>query len=333
VSAFERVVVAGAGAFGTALAIIADKAGRKVTLVARDGSQAAAISERRENARYLPGLTLAPSIDVTNDHAPFRKADVVILAAPAQATRTTAAALAKKMPAGTPVVAAAKGIEQGTAKRQTEIIMELLPECRPAVLSGPGFAEEIARGLPTGVTIAANDLALARAISAALKTETFRPYASDDPIGAELGGALKNVLAIACGVIAGRALGESARAALIARGLGEMMRIGATFGAKAETFMGLSGVGDLVLTATTQHSRNTAFGMALGGGERLSELLRPGAPLAEGAHTARVAAEIARRHDVDAPIIAAVAAVIDGKLSVDEAIEGLLSRPLTQELT
>ena len=332
-SDFQRVVIAGAGAFGTALAVVAEKAGRKVTLVARDHAQAAAIAECRENARYLPGVSLASSIEVTNDHAAFSRVDLVILAAPAQATRATAATLAKEIPAGTPVVAAAKGIEQGTAKLQTEIIAEVLPECRSAVLSGPGFAEEIARGLPTAVTIAASDLELAGALSAALKTETFRPYASDDPIGAELGGALKNVLAIACGVIAGRSLGESARAALIARGLSEMMRIGATFGARAETFMGLSGVGDLVLTATTEHSRKTAFGMALGRGESMAKLLRPGAPLAEGAYTARVAADIARRNNVDAPIIGAIAAVIDGEISVDEAIEGLLSRPLTQELS
>jgi glycerol-3-phosphate dehydrogenase (NAD(P)+) len=332
VSAFERVVVAGAGAFGTALAILADKAGRRVTLIARDSAQAAAIDERRENARYLPGVALSSSIEVSSDHAAFRTADLVILAAPAQATRSTAAAVGETIPTGAPIVAAAKGIEQKTGKLQTEIIAAVVPQCRPAVLSGPGFAEEIARGLPTAVTIAANDLALAHLLSAALKTETFRPYASDDPIGAELGGALKNVLAIACGVIAGRALGESARAALIARGLSEMMRIGAAFGARADTFMGLSGVGDLVLTATTEHSRNTAFGMALGRGEPLSKLLQPGAPLAEGAHTARVAADIARRNNVDAPIIAAVAAVIDGTLSVDEAIEGLLSRPLTQEI-
>jgi glycerol-3-phosphate dehydrogenase (NAD(P)+) len=331
VSAFERVVIASAGAFGTALAVIADKAGRRVTLVARESKPAAVISSSRENARYLPGVTLAPSIEITSDRTAFRRADLVILAAPAQATRAVATPLAGEVRAGTPVLAAAKGIEQGTGKLQTEIIAEILPDCRPAVLSGPGFAEEIARGLPTAVTVAASDLTLAHALSAALKTETFRPYASDDPVGVELGGAIKNVLAIACGVIAGRALGESARAALIARGLAEMMRIGATLGARAETFMGLAGVGDLVLTATTEHSRNTAFGMALGRGEPLAKLLQPSAPLAEGAHTARVAADLARRNKVDAPIIAAVAAVIDGKLSVDAAIEGLLNRPLTRE--
>ncbi len=330
-SGLEHVVIAGAGAFGTALAVVADKAGRRVTLFARDQAQADTIAATRENARYLPGVTLPASIEVTTDPKSFRRADLVLLAAPAQATRAVATMLARKIPAGTPVVATAKGIEQGSGKLQAEIIVEILPNARPAALSGPGFAEEIARGFPTAVTIAAGDLELAHALSAALATETFRPYASDDLVGVELGGAIKNVLAIACGVVAGRGLGESARAALIARGLAEMMRLGAALGARAETFMGLAGVGDLVLTATSPHSRNTAFGMALGRGEPISALLAPGAPLVEGAHTAKIAAELARRKSVDAPIIAAVAAVIDGKISVDAAIDGLVSRPLKQE--
>jgi glycerol-3-phosphate dehydrogenase (NAD(P)+) len=331
VSGFERVAIAGAGAFGTALAVVAEKAGRHVTLFARDRTQAEAIAVDRENRRYLPGVTLAESIEVIADVTAFRRADIVLLSAPAQATRALARALAGAIPRGTPVVATGKGIEQGTGKLQTEIIAEALPLAQPAILSGPGFAEEIARGLPTGVTVAANELELANRISAALATETFRPYTSDDPIGVGLGGAIKNVLAIACGVIVGRKLGESARAALIARGMAEMMRIGVALGARTETFMGLSGLGDLVLTATSGHSRNMAFGIALGRGEPIAALLAPGAPLVEGAHTARIAAEIARRNDIDAPIIAAVAAVIDGKLSVDDAIAGLLSRPLTEE--
>jgi glycerol-3-phosphate dehydrogenase (NAD(P)+) len=200
-----------------------------------------------------------------------------------------------------------------------------------AGLSGPGFAEEIAAGLPTAVTIAAADLSLAHALCAALSLDSFRPYASDDLCGVELGGAIKNVLAIACGVVAGRNLGESARAALIARGLAEMTRLGAALGARPETFMGLAGLGDLVLTATSRRSRNLSFGMALGEGRSLAELLGAGMPLVEGAHTARIAADLARRNGVDAPIIAAVAAVIDGELGVAEAIEGLVSRPLKAE--
>ena len=330
-SGFERVVIAGAGAFGTALAVVADKAGRRVTLFARDAAQADAIAAARENVRYLPGVTLAPSIEITTNPEEFRSADLVLLAAPAQATRAVATMLAEKVPAGIPVVATAKGIEQASRKTQTEIIAEILPKAFPAALSGPGFAEEIARGLPTAVTIAAENLELAHALSAALATDTFRPYASDDLVGVELGGAIKNVLAIASGIVAGRLLGESARAALIARGLAEMMRLGAALGARAETFMGLSGLGDLVLTATSRHSRNLAFGMALGEGRSASELLAAGMPLAEGAHTATVAAELARHHAVDMPITAAVAEIIAGRIGVEAAIEGLVSRPLKAE--
>jgi glycerol-3-phosphate dehydrogenase (NAD(P)+) len=330
-SAFQRIVVAGAGAFGTALAVVAERAGRDVTLFARNGEQAQEIASTRENARYLPGVPLPASIAITADPNALRLADVMLLAAPAQATRALATVLAVEFPRGVPVVATAKGIEQGSGRLQADIISDVLPHALPAALSGPGFADEIARGLPTAVTIAATDLDLAHRLSAALATDMFRPYASDDLIGVELGGAIKNVLAIASGIVAGRSLGESARAALIARGLAEMMRLGGALGARSETFMGLSGLGDLVLTATSRHSRNLAFGMALGEGRSAEELLRAGMPLAEGAHTAVVAAEVARRHRVDMPITEAVAAIIAGHRDVDAAIESLVSRPLKAE--
>jgi glycerol-3-phosphate dehydrogenase (NAD(P)+) len=331
-SGIERVAIAGSGAFGTALAVVAAQAGRRATLFARDAEQARIIASTHQNIRHLPGLKLPAEIEVTSDPLAFGNADVVILAAPAQATRALAGLLAKNIREGTPVIAAAKGIERETGKLQTQIVEEIVPHAVPAVLSGPGFAEEIARGLPTAVTIAAADIRLARELTAALATDTFRPYAGDDPIGVELGGAIKNVLAIACGVVAGRRLGESARAALIARGLAEMMRLGGALGARPETFMGLSGLGDLVLTATGTHSRNLKFGIALGEGHSAAALLGPGEPLVEGAHTARVAAQIARRLNVDAPILSAIADVIDGIVSVDVAIAGLLARPLTSEL-
>ena len=328
---FERVAIAGAGAFGTALAVVADRAGRKVTLLARDANAAQAMQELRENTRHLPGVELPRSIEVTADPSGIAYADVMLLAAPAQSTRDLLAKLAPQIRDRIPVIAAAKGIEQGSGKLQTEIIAEMLPAVRPAALSGPGFADEIARGLPTAVTIAAADLPLAHALAVALATDAFRPYASDDLVGVELGGAVKNVLAIAAGIVAGRVLGESARAALIARGLAEMMRLGAALGARPETFMGLSGLGDLVLTATSRHSRNLAFGMALGEGQRPADLLAAGMPLAEGAHTATVAAELAKQRRVDMPITAAVAAIIAGRLGVEAAIEGLVSRPLKSE--
>jgi glycerol-3-phosphate dehydrogenase (NAD(P)+) len=330
-SRFQHVGVVGAGAFGTALALVAHKAGRRVTLFARDPKQADAIRMKGENPSYLPGAQIPTAIDVTADPAAIENADLVLLVAPAQATRAVAEKLQPHGQEKTPVVACAKGIERETRLLQTEIIAEILPRSLPAALSGPGFAEEIARGMPTAITVAAADLALAHDIAAALATDAFRPYASDDLIGVELGGALKNVLAIAAGVVTGRKLGESARAALIARGLGEMMRVGAALGARAETFMGLSGLGDLVLTATSLESRNTLFGVALGEGGSVDELLAPGKPLVEGAHTAPVAAELARRLGVDAPILAAISAVVAGSINVDAAITSLLERPLRAE--
>lgn len=327
----DRVAIAGGGAFGTALALLAAKAGHAVTLWTRSAAAAEAIRAADENKRHLPGIALPDGVAVSADTGAFADARLVLMAVPAQATRTLAAALAGRIAPDVRVIACAKGIERDSGSLQTEILSQLLPRARLAALSGPGFAEEIARGLPTAVTIAAADLRLAHDLCAALSVDGFRPYASDDPTGVQLGGAVKNVLAIAAGIVAGRGLGESARAALIARGLAEMMRLGAALGAQPKTFMGLSGLGDLVLTATSGRSRNLAFGMALGAGRPPAELLRSGHPLAEGAHTAAIAAELARRHFVDAPIIAAVAAVIEGTLGVADAIEGLVSRPLKAE--
>jgi glycerol-3-phosphate dehydrogenase (NAD(P)+) len=326
-----RILVAGAGAFGTALALVALRAGRDVTLWTRNAALAELIGHSRENPHYLRDATLPPEIAVTADPKAFREAELVLLAVPSQVTRGALDALKQNIAPDIPILACAKGIERETGLLQSEIISELIPEAPRAALSGPGFAEEIAHGLPTAVTIAADDLELAHRLAAALATEHFRPYASDDLVGVELGGALKNVFAIAAGIVAGRALGESARAALVARSLAEMMRLGTALGARRETFMGLSGLGDLVLTATSRHSRNLAFGMALGEGRHASELLVAGMPLVEGAHTARIAAELAERHDVDAPIISAVAAVIDGTLRVEAAIDGLVTRPLKAE--
>lgn len=327
----QHVAVLGAGAFGTALALVAHRAGRDVTLWGQDGEKLQAIRAQGENVTHLRGVDIPPDIALTSDLAACRGADLVLLAVPAQATRAVAIMLGADATIDGIVVACGKGIEQETGRRQSEIIAELLPHARPAALSGPGFAEEIAREMPTAVAIAASDLDLAHALCGALAGKAYRPYASDDLIGVELGGAVKNVLAIAAGAVAGCGLGEGARAALIARGLAEMKRLGAALGARAETFMGLSGLGDLVLTATSRRSRNLAFGMALGEGRRPSHLLAPGMPLVEGAHTAGIAAELAARHKVETPIVSAVAAVIDGSLEVDAAIERLVNRPLKAE--
>jgi glycerol-3-phosphate dehydrogenase (NAD(P)+) len=330
-SGVRHVAVAGAGAFGTALAVVALRAGRQVSLWGRNAAQVEAMRASRSNAAYLPGVNLPAELQLSDDPAVFRDADLVLLVTPAQTTRRVAGALADEIRSGIPVVACAKGIEQGTGRLQTDILAECLPQAQPAALSGPGFAEEIAAGLPTAVTVAATDISVAHALSAALASDSFRPYATDDLVGVEVGGAVKNVLAIACGVVAGRALGESARAALISRGLAEMTRLGLALGARAETFMGLAGVGDLVLTATSAHSRNTAFGMALGRGASPAELMAKGTPLAEGAHTARIAADLATRNGVETPIVAAVADIVEGRLGVDEAIERLVRRPLKAE--
>lgn len=327
----ERVAIAGAGAFGTALALVAHKAGRQVTLWSRSPEKAQAIVGDGQNADNLHGVEIPDTINVSADPDCFAQAELVVFAVPAQATRQAAARLADAIPAGIPLLAAGKGIEQQTGLRQTEVLAAELPGRTPAALSGPGFAEEIARDLPTAMTIAAAEIDVAHKLAAALASPAFRPYASDDVIGVELGGAVKNVLAIACGVVAGRALGESARAALISRGLAEMTRLGTALGARSETFMGLSGLGDLVLTATGRRSRNLAFGMALGEGLPPTSLLAEGMPLAEGAHTAEIAGTLAANRHVDAPIITAVAAILAGSLSVDAAIEGLVSRPLKAE--
>ena len=324
------VAVMGGGAFGTAMACVAARAGHRVVLLVRDPSDAAALAERRENPR-LPGVRIPDTIRPSADLAASGEADLCLIAVPAQETRAAANALSPHLAGGTPVIGCAKGIERTTGRRQIEVLAECLPASPAAVLSGPGFAAEIARRLPTAVTIAAGEMAHAHRLCALLQADRFRPYASDDPVGVEIGGSTKNVLAIACGVVAGRALGESARAALIARGLAEMTRLGVALGGKAPTFMGLSGLGDLVLTATSAQSRNMRFGMALGAGRSVSDLLAAGEPLAEGAYTAAIAARLARDHAVEAPIMSAVAAVIEGRFTIDDAIEGLVNRPLKAE--
>jgi glycerol-3-phosphate dehydrogenase (NAD(P)+) len=331
VSDFTHVGVAGAGSFGTALALVAHKAGRQVTLWGRNPAQMDAIRSERENKAYLPGVLIPPDLRLTAQYSELRDAGLLLLAVPAQATRATVEHLGVHLKSGVVVLACAKGIEGSTGLLQAEVIGECLPEARLAALSGPGFAEEIAAGLPTAVTIAAGDIALAERLCAALSTDTFRPYATDDLVGVELGGAVKNVLAIACGMAIGRGLGEGARAALIARGLAEMTRLGAALGARPETFMGLAGVGDLVLTATSGQSRNTGFGHSLGRGSPLAELTGPGAPLVEGFHSARIAADLATRHGVEAPVIAAVADILEGRCDIDAAMSALLSRPLKRE--
>lgn len=327
----DRVVVLGGGAWGTALALVAARAGRDAILWARDPETVRAIAETGTNPRYLPGLALDPRLRATGDLAAVTAADLVVSAVPAQATRSTLASLAPHLRPGTPVVVAAKGIEHGTGALMTEVVAAALPQARPAMLSGPSFADDVARGLPTALTIAAADGILAEALAAALVSSTFRPYASTDLTGVQVGGALKNVLAIAAGIVIGRGLGASAQAALTARGFAELRRLGRALGAEPETLMGLSGLGDLVLSSTSRQSRNFSLGIGIGEGRTVADLTGSGAKLAEGVHTAGVALDLAARHGVELPITGAVAAVLAGRLSVDAAVDGLMSRPLRRE--
>jgi glycerol-3-phosphate dehydrogenase (NAD(P)+) len=323
--AYESVGVIGAGAWGTALAGVAARAGRKVVLYARNSEIAARMKTGHANPR-LPDMRLDERIEVTNRIAAAASADIILIATPAQNLREAAIALAPLLKPATPVIACAKGIERGTHKFMTEVIAEAAPNAAPAILSGPSFAEDVARGFPTAVTLAAQDEALASALVQALGSSTFRPYHTTDVRGVEIGGAAKNVLAIAAGIVAGRKLGASALAALTTRGFSELARLGRACGARGETLAGLSGLGDLILSCSSPQSRNFALGIALGRGERPAR-----GKLAEGEFTAPVLVELAAAQDVDMPVSNAVAAILSGKITIDAAIEGLLTRPFKAE--
>jgi glycerol-3-phosphate dehydrogenase (NAD(P)+) len=322
---YQSVAVIGAGAWGTALAGVAARAGRDVQLCARDGAAVAAITAKRENPR-LPGVPLDPRIAVTADLARAAGADIILLVVPAQHLREAATALAAHLGPNTPVIACAKGIEHGSHRFMTEVIAEAAPRAVPAILSGPSFASDVARGLPTAVTLAAVDEALARDLVHALGSATFRPYHSTDVRGVEIGGAAKNVLAIAAGIVVGRQLGASALAALTTRGFSELLRLGHACGARTETLSGLSGLGDLILSCASAQSRNFALGAALGRGEP-----PPRGKLAEGEFTAPVLVELAALQNVDMPVASAVAAILRGDTTIDQAIENLLTRPFRAE--
>lgn len=329
-TAYANIAVIGAGAWGTALALTAAQAGRSVTLWARESDVVDSIRQARVNARFLPGITLPSQIQPTDKLADAARAEAVLLVAPAQHLRSTLRKLAPLLAPATPLMLCAKGIERDSAMLLTEILAELVPGAQPAILSGPSFARDVARGLPTAVTIAAR-IDIAQRLQATLGHGQFRPYASDDLVGVALGGAAKNVYAIGCGVTDGLGLGESARAALLARSFAELTRLGEALGGRAETFMGLSGLGDLVLTATSPSSRNFAFGQKLGHGTPLSQLLAPGTPLAEGVETAPALVARARKHGIEMPIAETIAAVLDGALPPASALERLMSRPLKPE--
>ncbi len=324
-ASFNSVAVIGAGAWGTALAGAAARAGRDVTLYARNAEAAAQMKSTRINPR-LPGVPVDSRIEITGDMIATAAADIVLMATPAQHLRETMVALAPHLKKTTPVIATAKGIERGTHKFMTEVIAEAAPDATPAILSGPSFADDVARGLPTAVTLAAKDEKLAAVLVQALGSSTFRPYHTSDIRGVEIGGAAKNVLAIAAGIVEGRKLGASALAALTTRGFSELARLGRACGARSETLVGLSGLGDLVLSCSSLQSRNFALGIALGRGEQPNR-----DKLAEGEFTAPVLIELAASQNVDMPVSNAVAAILSGKVTIDAAIEGLLTRPFKAE--
>ena len=322
---FNSVAVIGAGAWGTALAAVAARAGRDVVLYARKPARAAEIAATRANPK-LTGARLAAGIKVTDDIALAARADIILIVTPAQNLREAVTALAPHLVKAQPIIACAKGIERGSHKFMTEVIAESAPDVIPAILSGPSFAEDVARGLPTAVTLAARDERLARALVQALGSSTFRPYHTTDVRGVEIGGAAKNVLAIAAGIVVGKKLGASAQAALTTRGFSELVRLGRACGGRSETMAGLSGLGDLILTCSSPQSRNFALGLALGRGEP-----PPPGKLAEGEFTAPVLIELAASQNVDMPVSQAVAAILSGAVTIGEAIESLLTRPFKAE--
>jgi glycerol-3-phosphate dehydrogenase (NAD(P)+) len=328
----KRLAIIGGGAWGTALACIAVRAGTRIALWARDPALVATINERRENPVYLPGVVLDPQIVATTDPvAALAEAEAALIVVPAQFVRGVLDRLAPCIPGGLPLLLCAKGIEAETLKTMSEVAAEAAPASPVAVLSGPSFAAEAARGLPTAVTIAGRTPALARGFVAALGSGRFRPYSSPDPVGVEIGGAVKNVLAIACGIVEGKGLGDNARAALITRGLAEMVRLGTAKGALPETFRGLSGLGDLVLTCTAGQSRNYALGAALGRGMSLAAALGRRRTVVEGVATAAAVARLAARLGIEMPISAAVDGVLHRGTAIDMMIDALLSRPYRAE--
>jgi glycerol-3-phosphate dehydrogenase (NAD(P)+) len=324
-ASYQTISVIGAGAWGTALANAAARAGRDVILYARQAPIAETIRTTGENPR-LPGVRIDSAVTVTDDLAAAARADAILLVVPAQNLRAAAIDLAPHIAKSTPVVVCAKGIEHGSHKFMTEVITETMPDAMPAILSGPSFAYDVARGLPTAVTLAAYDETLAASLVHALGSATFRPYHTTDVRGVEIGGAAKNVLAIAAGIVVGKQLGASAQAALTTRGFAELMRFGRALGARAETVSGLSGLGDLLLTCSSPQSRNFSLGIALGRGAKPA----PG-KLAEGQFTAPVLVELAEQTDIDMPVASAVAAILGGALTVNEAIETLMTRPFRAE--
>lgn len=328
---FEKIGVLGGGAWGTALAMAAIRAERDVCLWAREAETVKAINETRENSVYLPGIPLADSLKANHDLESLRDRDAILLVCPAQHMGRMVADLTPCLAPSAALIICAKGIDAQSGHLMSDVIAPIAPGHPLAVLSGPTFAHEVARGLPCALTLACQDDGLRKSLIDSLASPEFRLYGSPDIIGAQVGGAVKNVLAIACGMVAGLTLGENARAAVITRGLSEMVRFGTALGAQKETLMGLSGLGDLLLTCSSTQSRNMSLGLALGQGQSLDEILSARNSVAEGFHSVKILTKLARNHGLDMPISFAVENILGGRGSVAALMQDLMNRPLTDE--
>lgn len=327
---FQHFGIIGGGAWGTALGLALLRGGLRVTLWAHDAAVVDAINNRHENPVYLPGIPLAHALQATHDLTALEACDALLLATPAQRLRAITMEL-DDLPPTTPLLICSKGIEQNTLALMSEVVAATQPHQPIAILSGPTFATEVARGQPAAITLALRDQVLGQQLAAAIGNKTLRPYLSDDIIGTQIGGAIKNVLAVACGIVEGRGIGDNGRAAIITRGLSEITRLSRALGGKMETCMGLSGLGDLVLTCTGAQSRNMSLGHALGQGRALREILAERRSVAEGVFTAAAAVALAAKHGVELPICAAVDRILNHNAAIDTEIAGLLTRPLKQE--
>ena len=332
ISAIRKVAIIGAGSWGTALAATIARAGRDVVLWARDETLADNIQKSRENAKYLKGCKLPDNILATSENAALESCDIVLLVSPAQAQRATLNLLAPHIKAGTPSLICSKGIEQSTGLYMNQVMQEAAPHVVPYVLSGPSFADDVVKGLPTAVTLAGPSVEQAQDVAKAIGYRNFRIYSSDDIIGAQIGGAVKNVLAIACGISDGMKLGESCRAALLTRSFSELSRLGKIMGAKPETLLGLSGFGDLILTASSMKSRNYSLGFQLGQGQTLDGIMSKRQGISEGVYTASIVNDIAKKERIEMPICQSVHRIVDGKSTPQNEMHELLSRPMKSEI-
>lgn len=327
-----RVGVVGGGAWGTALSVVANRAGSKVTLGTRNSNVISSVTARRINDIYLPSVFIDPSINVTDNFAEVCDNDLLIIATPSHCLRTVAISISDVLPPKVLVMIACKGIERGSGLLMSEVIKEILPQNPVAIISGPNFADEAAKGLPTATTIACTNADLWDMLAYAIGGRLFRPYMSDDIIGTQIGGVVKNVIAVACGIAEGKNMGKNAHAALVTRGFAEMSRLALAKGGKYETLTGLSGLGDMVLTCGSSKSRNMSFGVEIGRGKKKDELLANlGRTAVEGVVTAESISKLAKKHGISMPICEGVYQILYENASVDKVIEALLERPFVNE--